>query len=63
MNRRQAAIDLFQSVRGHYIIGQALYKAIEVMKKEKFPEDSNIYDMQLMMDEIFPMFKVIKGGA
>ncbi len=43
------AIEFIQSVRGQYIMAQALHKAIEVMKAapEREREDSNIADMQL----------------
>ena len=46
---RQLAIEFIQSVRGQYIMAQALHKAIEVMKAvpERQREDSNIADMQL----------------
>jgi len=55
------AVKLLVSKRGEYIISQALYKAIEVMKKE--PEDkrevSNIEDMEILL-EIFPLFKIVE---
>ena len=34
---RENAIALFQSVRGHYIVGQALYIAIKELEKVKEP--------------------------
>ena len=54
--RRSEAIILFGSIRGHYIISQALTKAIEIMLKEKYPEYSNIEDMQLLVTELFSSF-------
>jgi hypothetical protein len=53
--KRDIAISLFQSMRGTYIVSQALYRAIEAMKKEEHPEFSNIEDMEIL-SVIFPMF-------
>lgn len=52
----EMAKELFLSMRGRYIISQALCKAIEVMKKEPKMqrEVSNIEDME-MLGEIFPI--------
>ena len=46
---KQQAIEFIQSPRGQFIMAQALYKAIEVMKAapEREREDSNIADMEL----------------
>ena len=46
---KQLAIEFIQSMRGQYIMAQALYKAIEVMKAapEREREYSNIDDMEL----------------
>ena len=56
------AEELFYSHRGGYIVGQALYKAIEVMETEKHPEYSNIADMKLIMKHMFPIFAAFAGG-
>jgi hypothetical protein len=63
MNKKDRAIRLFNSVRGRYIIGQALYTAIKEMEKVEYPfkEASNINDMKLMMAELFPMYSGIKN--
>lgn len=53
--RLQIARDLFYSLRGGYIVGQALYKAIGVMKKAKYPETSNIQDMEMLAEMLFPL--------
>ena len=53
--RRKLAEALVQSLRGQYIIGQALDVAIEVMEKAERPETSNIRDMKLLRDELFPI--------
>ena len=56
-NKKELALDLLQSVRGQYILGQALYVAIKSLKRVKKPkrEESNILDMQLLLDEVFPL--------
>ena len=59
--RRSEAIILYSSIRGLYIISQALTKAIEAMLKEKHPEYSNIEDMQLLLTELFPLFDDIEN--
>jgi hypothetical protein len=54
--KHEIAIALAQSMRGQYIISQALTKAINLMKKEKYPETSNIQDMEMLRDMLFPIF-------
>jgi len=56
--KKEIAKQLFSSVRGHYIISQALIKAVEVMRTEEYPETSNIEDMEMLL-ELFPIFKVV----
>lgn len=56
------AQELFASGRGGYIVGQALYKAIEMMEKEDYPEWSNIADMKLIMSHLFPIFSQFQAG-
>lgn len=58
--KREIADSLLYSHRGHYIVSQALIKAIEVMKKEKSlaREVSNIEDMEILL-EIFPIYRII----
>ncbi len=47
---------LFNSIRGKYLISQALSKAIDVMKEEtNYPEVSNIEDME-MLEVMFPIY-------
>lgn len=53
------AMDFANSMRGQYILGQALYRAIEAMKEDERPEWSNIDDMEFLMRELFPMFSAI----
>ena len=51
------------SSRGQLIISQALHIAIEVMeeiKPEHLKERSNIADMKLLYENVFPLYGVIK---
>ena len=66
---KEKALELVQSERGLYIIAQALYKAIAVMKDvppAPRTEVSNIKDMEFILDNLFPQYKTIfemqKGG-
>lgn len=52
------ARKLLFSVRGQYIISQALIEAIKTMKKRKYPEISNIEDMEVLL-ELFPIGLVL----
>lgn len=56
--KKQMAVALLNSQRGHYLISQALVRAIEVMSKEKYPETSNIQDMEMLL-ELFPIYRLI----
>ena len=47
------ATDLVDSMRGHYILGQALAKAIAVMREAEYPEHSNIQDMEMQGEALF----------
>lgn len=47
------AEKLLGSMRGHYIISQALWKAIQIMRTEEYPETSNIKDMEFLRKNIF----------
>ena len=55
--RREEALKLFENMRGQYIIGQALAVAIWNMEQveEGRREESNIADMRLLMEGLFPM--------
>jgi len=55
------ALKLLHSVRGEYIISQALVKAIEAMQSEKYPETSNIQDMEMLL-ELFPIYKLVQAA-
>ena len=58
----EEAKALFQSLRGSTIISQALCIAIEQLEKVEPPvmrEMSNIADMKLLRDELFPVYMSI----
>ena len=59
--KRKTAMKLFSSMRGQYIIGQALAVAIDTMSKVKEPrkEISNIEDMDMLL-QIFPLGRVVQ---
>jgi hypothetical protein len=62
MNRAKA-IEFMNSMRGQYIMSQALTVAIDTMKQVEPPhtEFSNIADMEYLRDEIFPIFKAVEA--
>jgi len=55
------AMEFATSLRGQYILSQALSVAIEKMKEvpENMREVSNISDMEYLRDEIFPIYKAV----
>jgi len=56
-NQREA-VKFTSSFRGQYIISQALYKAVQVMKEvpEPHTERSNIADMEYLLENLFTIF-------
>ena len=58
---KDEAVKFASSMRGQYIISQALFTAIETMEKvpEVEREESNISDMKYLMDTLFPIFKAV----
>lgn len=63
---RERAVALFQSFRGKYIIGQALFVAIEAMEAvepDYMREVSNISDMRFLMEILFPMYSMVAVAA
>ena len=58
MTKEQEAIEFLGSVRGQYIMGQALQLAIESLESvepEVMREISNISDMKFIRDNLFSM--------
>jgi len=57
-NKTQEALRFAISMRGRYILSQALHYAIKELKKVKSPhtEISNISDMEYLRDNIFNFY-------
>tara|TARA_R100000234_G_scaffold53999_1_gene32369 strand:+ start:913 stop:1203 length:291 start_codon:yes stop_codon:yes gene_type:complete len=56
---KQTPEEFLATIRGQYIISQALNKAIDVMEAvepEEMRELSNIADMKFLRDELFNMY-------
>ena len=62
MGKQEKAISFLNSVRGKYIMGQALFVAIERLGQEKYPETNNINDMTYLLDNLFPLYKTIESA-
>ena len=62
---KKEAIEFAGSIRGTYIISQALTKAIEVMEKEPFEklESSNIADMKFLKRYLFNVFPIVEKSS
>lgn len=59
-SEKKAALDLFSSLRGRYIIGQALSLARQSLKET---EPSNAADMELLGRNLFsPFFDLHEAG-
>tara|TARA_R100001530_G_scaffold23497_5_gene19181 strand:+ start:230 stop:454 length:225 start_codon:yes stop_codon:yes gene_type:complete len=54
-NPKDRAINLFDSIRGRFIISKALYTAMDILQQEKRPPKSDIQDMKLLAEELFPI--------
>jgi len=61
-DKKAEALQFALSLRGRYIISQALWYAIRELKKVKPPlrEESNIKDMEYLMNNYFNLFKLAK---
>jgi len=60
--KNKKAIEFASSVRGQYIISQALCVAIDKMSEvpDQMRENSNIDDMEFLRDELFPIYKAVQ---
>ena len=61
----EQAIEFASSVRGQYILSQALCLAIKKLNDDTAGrphkrEDSNISDMEFLLDEVFPIYKAVQ---
>lgn len=55
-------LELANSMRGRYILSQALHygiAALEAVEPEEVREESNIADMKLLYEYAFPLFKLV----
>ncbi len=55
--RKRYAEALLFSPRGHYLVGKALAKAVALMREvpRPFREQSDIEDMEILLEELFPL--------
>jgi hypothetical protein len=61
MSAQKEALEFARGVRGQYILSQALWKAVRVLKKVPTDrrEHSNISDMEYLLEQVFPMYTVV----
>ena len=59
---KKEAIKFAQSMRGQLIISQALMVAITKLRMVDKPlqQTSNIKDMEYLLNELYPMYKIVK---
>ena len=61
IQRYSKAVALQGSMRGEYIIGQALWHCIKMMEKvlpEHSKECQSVADMKLLMEELYPLYMI-----
>jgi hypothetical protein len=63
LQKKQYAKELFGSMRGQFIVSQALVKAIEAMSKvpTNRREVSNMQDMEMLLT-LFPIYAVVDAS-
>ena len=61
-SQQEQATEFAASIRGQYIISQALWHAIVKLNEvpEPMKEESNISDMEFLLDNLFPMYKAVQ---
>ena len=59
MTRFDQASRLRRSRRGNYLIGKALYYAIKSLENQKNKPTSDINDMKLLMEQIYPIYNIV----
>lgn len=60
---KEEVMGFATSIRGQYIIGQALSVAIEKLEQEtdiRFREPSNIDDMKYLRDNLYSLFSTLE---
>ena len=65
MTDKENAVEFASSIRGQYILSQALCLAIEKLNEtpEPMQETSNISDMKYLLDNIFPIYKAVQDAT
>ena len=65
MTPKDQAVALLQSLRGQYIISQALFVALESMQNrpDTERESSNEADMRLLMEQVFSIYPAYVKGV
>ena len=61
---RDKAVALAQSMRGQYIISQALCLAIRSIncRPDELQEPSNVADMEFLVQHLFPIYRVVESS-
>lgn len=62
--KKELSKKFLDSMRGQYIVSQALYIAAREMKKVPVPyrEVSNILDMEFLNENLFPLYPQIQAA-
>jgi hypothetical protein len=62
MSDREAAVKFLNSMRGQYILSQALCLAIkEINSREPHRrEPSNVADMEFLLENLFPIYRAVE---
>ena len=66
MTQQEKATEFASSMRGQYILSQALWLGIEKLTEvqpEHIREESNISDMKFLLHNIFPMFAAVMATS
>ena len=65
MSDNRDAVEFLQSIRGQFIVGQALVLAIEEItsRPEVEQEPSNVADMEFLVDNLFPMYRAVSMAS
>jgi len=60
--KKSHAQNILNSIRGQYILSQALCIAVKVLRKQpkQFREVNNIADMELLIEQIYPIYRAIE---
>lgn len=60
--KKMHAQTIANSLRGQYLISQALCLAVKVLRKrpKHLQEPSNMADMEMLIEHVFPIYKVVE---